>query len=617
MKRPVDSWLVFFGFAAILTTANSAATSLLPDRDTPVPASQQIPVIDFFRPFLCGDPILNPAGTYFAACSKSMELQNHIFVGDLATGKIEWANSFDYEFDFHWINDRYLELSITSLTTHSRVTGSDIFKVGSLAGRAVELREALPDSKRGVQPNSGYFWLAESPKTPQGDLLRYWALPENGEPGFCETGDEAGLSLYRFEKKRWVKCPVDADEITPIGPSDRPGEMLVLGACVKGTPRSIQKLDTVSGKLGEIVYQDAHYDCEPRISIKRGTWEINGVFVADSACRPVWLSEKMKHVQSLINHQFAGMLAKIVSSDLSESRFVIEVESDRQPPIYYLLDYEKKSLGLLKNAAPWIDPQRMRSTQLTAFKVRDGAVIEGYLTLPEGASKEHPAPLVTVIARNPWQDRRYWGWNGATQFLASRGYAVFEVNFRGSPGYESRSEKPDRFDFRKMHQDVTDGVRALIKSGLVDPDRIALYGTGFGSYLALCAEIENPELYRCAVVIGGVFDWNKALRKARTEGDPVVNEPFPWRFKSLEEKPISVLERAEQIGIPVFIARNVKFADLNYESQAGDLASALRREVPHVIFGDRNNYAEMEVYSDMVDRNTKIEEFLNHFMAPK
>lgn len=134
--------------------------------------------------------------------------------------------------------------------------------------------------------------------------------------------------------------------------------------------------------------------------------------------------------------------------------------------------------------------------------------------MPAGASKEHPAPLVVLPHGGPWA-RDSWGFNPEVQFLASRGYAVFQPNYRGSTGYTWRFPDEDQWAFRKMHDDVTDGVKAMLTTGVIDGDRIAIMGASFGGYLAIAGAVNERNLYRCAITIAGVFDWEQVIKEAK------------------------------------------------------------------------------------------------------
>ena len=189
--------------------------------------------------------------------------------------------------------------------------------------------------------------------------------------------------------------------------------------------------------------------------------------------------------------------------------------------------------------------------------------IEAYLTLPAGASKEHPAPLVVYPHGGPWARDvggvRWW-FDDVPQYLASRGYAVLQPNYRGSTDYDWRFPYDDRFDFVKMRNDVTDGTNAMIRSGIVDRNRIAIMGASFGGYLAICGAAFEPDLYRCAVTMAGVFDWEQVMAESRQ--DSILDNPkYEYLFRHLGDpkadpakfERISALRHADQIKIPVFI----------------------------------------------------------------
>jgi pimeloyl-ACP methyl ester carboxylesterase len=595
----------------------------LPDRDTPVPADQPIPTVDFVRPRLFEDPVLSPDGKYFAARTKSEDLKPSIIVCEIATGKLLWGYRYIYSFD--WISSRHLN------TDKGFVGKTGDLKQGFQVERKEEVYDVFdPDHpqppedifhyKYGLMAESGYLRKSKvhpEPDFPGIQIERRWYAPEDGRLSYCELWRNDGKKLlYRFDGHGWMECPVNIDEITPVEIGQKPNEMIVLGPGGNGQTRAIQRMDVVTGQLGEIIYRDPHFDCLPWVIFKRGTREIVGVTVAALINHNIWLSPTRQQAQELIDLQFKGSLAQIVSADVSDTKFLITVESDRQPPVYYFLDWEKKSFGRIKDTSPWIDPARMNPTRTISYKTRDGHAIEGYLTLPGNASKEHPAPLVVVCGAGPWRYRFSWGWDEEyteSQFLSSRGYAVFRPNFRGSLGTDSRFSLEDRFAFQKMGYDIADGVKALSKTGMVNSKRVAAYGIGFGSYLALSAALEQPGLYQCAIVYGGVFDWDKAFARkdARNWGE------LRWlqqRLKDYGQHAISPLDHPRDLQIPIFFARNLFVRDVTIESQAWDMLLQLKSDPRCMSFGDLNLYVEEEAYSEMVDRMDKIDRFLGQYL---
>jgi dienelactone hydrolase len=583
-----------------------AKENFLPERDTPVAADQPVPIVDFARPLLFEEPLLNPSGTHFAALTKNVHLETALLVGEISTGKIEWSRPGIT--NFSWIDDRHL-----AINSSERLGILTAVEVGNL-GKRLDGFALLPRNQRGLMSDTGFEWSWRPdalPKAREIQTEEFWSMPQNGELAYSIQWRNVGhRALYRLEKKEWIECPVDLDKITPIAIGALPGEMIVLGPGEKDAPRPIQRMDVITGKLAEIIYQDPQYDCLPWVSFKRGTREIEGVSAPNSALRVVWLSEHMKQVQNLLNKQFPDKLAYIVSTDLKESRFLIKVESDRQPPTYYFLDQEKKSLGLIKQVGPWIDPGRMRPMQVMTYKTRDGVILEGYLVLPPGASKQRPAPLIIDVHAGPWSSRALWGWRAFAQFFAGRGFAVFQPNYRGSPGYGARASEADRYDFGKMSNDVTDSVHALVQTGLVDGQRVAVQGTGFGAYLALTSAMEEPSLYRAAIVYGGIYDWETAVKA----GGQYFSQ-LKTKFQTYGLIHPSPLRDANKIRTPTFFTRNVAIKDLTRDDQAGAMYAALKKaNVPCVNFGDLNIFTENEAHSEICERLAKIEEFLRVHM---
>ncbi len=593
------------GFLALVTSALAGKNSL-PDRDTPVPADQPIPVVDFARPSLFDSAQLNPSGTYFAAFSKNEKLERSVLICELATGKVQWTDSGVWTFS--WIDDQHLQLN----ERPGQVVDVDH------PLRQTEIISLLPQGKRGLIRETGFLWKWPLPESPTniGRVDRVWQSLEDGQAVFCTTREDDGHHrLYRREAGRWVEAPVNLDEITPLELGDQPGEMLVIGPAAKGSPRALQRLDVATGQLGAVFYRDAEYDCQPDVFLQRATHKVIGVSVPNKAPRTVWFDPRLQEVQAMIDRQFPGLVAEIASSDFAQNRFLIRTESDRQQPTFHLLDYDKKSLSLVKNVVPWLAPDRMARMQIMSYRTRDGATLEAYLTLPAGASPEHPAPLLVDIHGGPWGNRHTWGQSTSAQFFASRGYAVLQPNYRGSSSYDARFDQPDRFDFQKMANDVADGVQAAAKSGVIDPHRVAALGTGLGAYLAVCGIVDDPELYRGAILLGGTFDWEKQFRKK----DSPARRDEAWLQRRLQEekRPAPApLQHKDRIKIPLFFARNVQVVDVTLDTQVFDLYLALKDQVPCESFGDLNVYTPNEAYDEAVQRLELMEAFLAKNLAP-
>jgi dipeptidyl aminopeptidase/acylaminoacyl peptidase len=214
--------------------------------------------------------------------------------------------------------------------------------------------------------------------------------------------------------------------------------------------------------------------------------------------------------------QLAGEDIVFTSGSRDGRRAVFFAHADVDPGVFYLYDGEKKKVLQLFQSRPTIKPEQMASVEPFAFKARDGLELHGYLTRPPGKADAKQLPLVVLVHGGPYEIRDSWRFDPEVQLLASRGYAVLQVNFRGSGGY---GDAFLRAGFRewggKMQDDVTDATRWAIAEQVADPARICIAGTSYGGYAALEGAVKEPDLYQCAIGNAGVYD----LRLMTTRGD--------------------------------------------------------------------------------------------------
>ena len=193
----------------------------------------------------------------------------------------------------------------------------------------------------------------------------------------------------------------------------------------------------------------------------------------------------------------------IVSQNREEDLFVINAQSDRNAGVYYLYNKKTKQLEKTADSRPWLKEDNMAEMKPISYTSKDGLKIHGYLTLPQGSSGKN-IPIVVNPHGGPWL-RDIWRYNPEVQFLASRGYAVFQMNFRGSTGYGKKFWMTAFKQWgKKMQDDITDGVQYLIDKGIADKDKIAIYGASYGGYAVLAGLAFTPNLYACGVDYVGV-----------------------------------------------------------------------------------------------------------------
>ncbi|MGA9854036.1 MAG: S9 family peptidase [Gammaproteobacteria bacterium] len=251
---------------------------------------------------------------------------------------------------------------------------------------------------------------------------------------------------------------------------------------------------------------------------------------------------------------FPGQTVNITSNTRDGSLMVVFVHSDRNPGSYYLFNAKDSKVSLLFNLLPDIDPQKMAHMRPVTFQARDGITLHGYLTLPPGSSGKN-LPLIVKPHGGPHGIRYVWGWDPEVQFFASRGYAVLQVNYRGSGGYGMNFQDMGyRHWGTTMQSDLADAVHWAITQSIADPKRVCIYGASYGGYAALENSILYPDLYKCTVGYVGVYDLTLLGRSDFTHfafGDRYLNVVLGDDKATLEAE--SPVNQTDKIKDSVFI----------------------------------------------------------------
>ena len=317
--------------------------------------------------------------------------------------------------------------------------------------------------------------------------------------------------------------------LTPVA-IDANDNLLVLSNQVTGR-EALYRIDRATGKLGELLAGHPEVDIrESDMYFVDGQWEPVGVTIDADRPQTFWFDERRARIQALID----ASLPQGNDNELQflrDGKVLVNSRSDRDPGTYYLYDPEARSLVEWSRSRPWIRPAQMASTLPWRYRARDGLEIPAYLTLPRGREPKQ-LPLVVWVHGGP-QSRDHWGFDPDVQFLANRGYAVLQPNFRGSSGYGDQFEIAGYRQWgAAMQDDLVDGVRALIADGRVDAKRVCIGGASYGGYAALMGVIRDPELFRCAIDYAGVTDlaWVVDLpetdynRRSHTPSDQEIEE---------------------------------------------------------------------------------------------
>ena len=204
---------------------------------------------------------------------------------------------------------------------------------------------------------------------------------------------------------------------------------------------------------------------------------------------------------------FGGKRVTITSATDDYKTLVLHVTADKEPGQFHLFDTEKKKLRFILQSKPGLDTDKLATTEPFQFKTSDDIELHGYITKPQNATGE--IPLIVHPHGGPHGPRDYWSYSDDVQLLASRGYAVLQINFRGSGGYGNAFEKSGYHHWGDLiQQDIIEATEWAIDNQSIDPDRICIYGASFGGYSALMSPAIKPDLFKCAIGYVGVYDLN-------------------------------------------------------------------------------------------------------------
>ena len=247
----------------------------------------------------------------------------------------------------------------------------------------------------------------------------------------------------------------------------------------------------------------------------------------------------------------------IVDSSSDFTKWLVSYTNESNPAIFYLYDTISKTINYLCHTNSKLNKYEFGKMISISYTARDGLKIHGYLTFPTQSKTLKKLPMIVVVHPGPWS-RDVWGYHAVVQWLATRGYAVLQVNYRGSAGYGKKFlEEGNKQWGNKMHHDIEDAVKWAVENEIANEKKIAIIGSAYGGYESMVAATKNPELFCCAINIGGPLDLKKLVNSFNNApnlrdsfymrvGDPLIDGQM-----LVESSPINYLE---QIKIPIMLA---------------------------------------------------------------
>lgn len=572
-------------------------------------ASAPVPLASFFdNPTFTGAQ-LSPNATALAVRFGGNGARDRLAVIELATSTIKVvAQLSDQDVgDFQWVNDARLVFNVRD----SRIADGDVslgpglFAINrdggnprQLVSRNARMVQQVSRQKmlhystylvrqNGRQDNDSVY--VTSPKfsdrgeleyvnllhldTVTGDATtvkrpdntRRWLLDHQGEPRLVTSVDKNIQTV-------WYRDPAKGDSWRSLGAFDAftggdgafdavafaPDGALYVSTGAGADKRSLRQFDFAKSTVKrDAVVEIKDYDFQGVLLTDEG--KLLGVRYLSDAIGTVWFDAHLKAVQAEIDARLPATINLVTVAPRAATPWVlVDSYSDVQPHRYTLYNTDTRAFNKVGDSRPAIDARRMGTQEAVRYPARDGLVIPAWLTLPQGRARKD-LPLVVLVHGGPYVRGGEWGWNADAQFLASRGYAVLEPEYRGSTGFGTAHFEAGWKQWGlKMQDDIADGAKWAIAEGIVDAKRICIAGASYGGYATLMGLVNDPGLFKCGVDWVGVTDINLLytgnwsarddLSEAyRAYGMPVlVGDPVKDAAQLLATSPLAQAARIKQ-----------------------------------------------------------------------
>ncbi|GJM10927.1 MAG: peptidase [Lysobacteraceae bacterium] len=561
--------------------------------------AEQLTAADFFKNFTYTQMSLSPNGRYLAALAPANGRRN-IAIVDLEdpskSGFATGLNKTDIA-GYTWATNDRLVFTVDADGNEAFglfAVNRDGKKMRTLiepgAGRGAGLPSATILDRLQDKPDqilvsydkrklgSPDVYIVELNKKGQkivarnpGDVVG-WATDHDGKVrlAVAQDGLDTEIRYRATEDSEWIaleKFSFDDPQLQPLG-FDYDNKTLFMSSTRGRDTAAIYRYNPETREFGEMVFGRDDVDHGGLVMSDKQE-KLMGVTYNTDRVHVDWFDAEMAETYAGLEQAFAGLQVNIPSQTEDEMKWIVTASSDTDPGSFYLFDREAGELKFLASRAGWLDPKKMSPMKPISYTSRDGMTIHGYLTLPANSDGKN-LPLIVNPHGGPFGVRDNWGFNPEHQFFASLGYAVLQVNFRGSGGYGSNFQRAGYKQWgRNMQHDVTDGVMWAVEEGIVDKDRVCIYGGSYGGYATMAGMTFTPDLYQCGVNYVGVTSvpllfktlpkrWELARANfAMQVGDPETEMEF------LEE--ISPVNHVDKIQAPIFIVHGSNDPRVDFE----------------------------------------------------
>ncbi|NEN24703.1 S9 family peptidase [Cryomorpha ignava] len=435
--------------------------------------------------------------------------------------------------------------------------------------------------------------IAENPGNITG-----WMTDHDGKMRVAITSDGVNTSvLYRATEDAEFKSVLTTNFKETMSPQffTFDNKKLYASSNIGRDKAAIVVFDPETGKEEKVLFEDNEFDVDGLNYSRKDKKLIAATYTGIKQERH-FFDDEYKAIFTKLEKQFPEMEIFMTSSTDAEDKFIIRTYGDKSLGEYYLYDRTSGEVTDIANPSPWINEENMASMHPISYQSRDGLTIHGYLTLPVGYTMDSAKNLPVVVNPHggPWA-RDSWGFNPEVQFLANRGYAVLQMNFRGSVGYgRDFWEASFREWGKKMQDDITDGVNWIVEKGIGDKDRIAIYGASYGGYATLAGMAFTPDLYACGIDYVGVSNLFSFMGTIPPYWEPykkmmyeMVGNPEE-AADSIMLKEASPVFHADKIVKPLFVAQGAQDPRVN-KDESDQMVAAMKARGVEVEYMVKDN----------------------------
>lgn len=607
------NWIVCITSLAMLLVAEATMAQASTDTMPPL-----IPVETFMKRAEYQSMSISPKGDRLAALIPFKGRDNLVVI-DLGKKTRSVITSFERDdvINFSWINNDRIFLRVADgKDALGRVTYRGTYAVdvdGSNLRDLSKMRGLSPlRSIPGDTAGEIYVTMRERSRraddvyklntnTGRSELISFdapaeasdWILDWDNVPRIATNTDtETTVSTVWYRESataKWtelLKNPPDGaqDTINPLG-FDSDNKTLIVSSNVGRDKYALFKYDPVTKKLGEMIFEHPMIDLEGGIIWNRKQKSIAGIRYSADRFGVKWFDPAMEVLQKQIDVTLPGMFNTLsYNPDTENGKVLISSGSDVDPGRNFLYDGTKKAIEPLPDHRPWINPAHISPRKYMPYTARDGLKIPAWVTIPKGTSGKN-LPLIIHVHGGPnvrVYDAYPWGRYSESVFFANRGYVVLEPEPRASTGFGKKHLSAGYKQWgQAMQDDLTDGVMHLVKEGIVDKNRVCIYGGSYGGYAALQGIVKDPDLYKCSLPWIAVSDllmlqtevtsdsnnsrfnmdvfYNRAIGNRKTEREMLTKVSPVYNAKAIKV-PVLMVMGSDDVRVPLKHATDMKSA---------------------------------------------------------